>query len=834
MATTLDVFISSKMLELRPERDALFEFVDTLDYGDIHLHAWVFEKDAPATSQPTRDVYLNALRNSALYIGLLWNEFGEWTVDELERATEWGIERHVYVKDVDPDQRSYRVQALLEKYQPVTTGITTKWFKDLDELKAAVRQSIETWVDNRLRARAVGPAATVATDPGDLVELPRHLVGRATTVSEVTELLARLEPVLLHGLGGIGKTALAAAIAGEWLTSSQRPVIWLKAGSAGQDALFQGLARPFDAHQRLAGLTSEDAASTLRDVLRDSGAGLVVLDDCWNGRALFATLKALPRDLPALITSRQRYAIDRIVDVDQLSEHDASDLLLFHANRDQDQDAAALCRLLAHHPFALEIAGKTMSVRRWTAAELLSHIAERPHELALPGDFAESGRASVTDLLDATVQVLEPDVRDLFFAFGAFSTPQVSDWMLAQFNYAEIVWADDQLSCPLVVPEQSGPDQVRAAVQTLELHGLVRRLSVTARRIQRVAFLPGEDTGTTTEITEQVERYRVHDLAHAYARSRTSDEGHKKALDVCLAYTFFYAEPDPDTYQALRSELDNLLGAARFAFDRGHYHHVERFVSMLYFESRFLQVEGTELETIGLLSAAVTAARKRGDVTAQYLQLINLGNAYRQMGHLECALSVFNEALGMARREKDAEAEQQLLTNIGATYLSAGDPYTAAEHLEQGLKIARRRRDRIREGHVLSNLGYAHALVGNHDKAYAFYKKALTIARKAEDDNSAAITLANLARLFYELKSYGNAEDAGAESIDLFSRLGDRPQEASVWRDMGLVCRDAGSLEAAADAWGNARDLYLATGNAPMVEECDRLIAGLEPSDTKT
>ena len=77
VSTTLDVFISSKMQELKPERDALFALLKGLDYGDIKLNAWVFEQDAPASSRTIRDIYLRALQNSALYIGLLWNEFGD-------------------------------------------------------------------------------------------------------------------------------------------------------------------------------------------------------------------------------------------------------------------------------------------------------------------------------------------------------------------------------------------------------------------------------------------------------------------------------------------------------------------------------------------------------------------------------------------------------------------------------------------------------------------------------------------------------------------------------------------------------------------------------------
>ena len=99
--------------------------------------------DAPASGRPIREIYLQALQNSALYIGILWNEFGEWTVDEWEKASEWGIKRHLYVKDVDAKQRSPQLCQVLDAYSSVTTGITTKWFKGTDELKDAVKQSME-------------------------------------------------------------------------------------------------------------------------------------------------------------------------------------------------------------------------------------------------------------------------------------------------------------------------------------------------------------------------------------------------------------------------------------------------------------------------------------------------------------------------------------------------------------------------------------------------------------------------------------------------------------------------------------------------------------------
>src|SRR4051812_18388250 len=109
MATQIDVFVSSKMMELKAEREAIYNLLSALTYRDIRLHAWVYENDARTSDRPIRDVYLEALENCALYIGIFAKEYGEWTIDEFERATDWGIERHIYLKNLGETPRDEKL-----------------------------------------------------------------------------------------------------------------------------------------------------------------------------------------------------------------------------------------------------------------------------------------------------------------------------------------------------------------------------------------------------------------------------------------------------------------------------------------------------------------------------------------------------------------------------------------------------------------------------------------------------------------------------------------------------------------------------------------------------
>ena len=147
----LRVFVSSKMVELREERSLIYASLPPLLNGIVGLQGWIYESDAPASIDTVRQVYLDALKDSSLYVGIFGNEYGEWTIDEFERATEWGIDQLIFVKDVDAYKRDPRLTEFLSRVSTVTSGPASKWFKNNGELRSALEKSIEVWLIKRLK-----------------------------------------------------------------------------------------------------------------------------------------------------------------------------------------------------------------------------------------------------------------------------------------------------------------------------------------------------------------------------------------------------------------------------------------------------------------------------------------------------------------------------------------------------------------------------------------------------------------------------------------------------------------------------------------------------------
>ncbi|RMF77105.1 MAG: DUF4062 domain-containing protein [Chloroflexi bacterium] len=691
MTTQLDVFISSKMQELADERKALQELLPKLGQDMLRMRAWVFEQTAPASEASIREVYLDALRNSALYIGLFWNEYGEWTIDEFERATEWGIDRHIYVKNVNPEQRDPRLEQFLAKQSDVRFGITPRWFTDVDDLKEQVRRSIERWLLDRQIAHHSATTAIIATMADDVPELPRKLVGREDVIDETLALLEDNDRVLLHGFGGTGKSAVAASIAAEWIDDGRGQVIWMKAGNAPADDLFEALGRAFGAQQQIAAVEGDARVQAVRHLLAEN-KGLLVLDDVWNGAALATMVKALPRRMPLLATSRQRYPLDEIIEVGQLKPDEALKLLGLHLRRRDFSDNAAahqLCEMLGYHAFALEVASKTMKAYSLEPAELVQRIEDAPHDLVMPANFGELGRTSIKALLDASIDALDRNLYDVFVTFGGMFEPTVTPELLARTMHAD----DDRLA---------------DALADLDMRGLV-----SARSLKQIPY------------------YQMHDLAYSYARTMFLNKGlgYDDAIAACREFAAAHAA-DLDL---LDIEQSNLLEAAETAQQLGQPDAVMDIMRCLTVDGPYMAARGHTSRSLQLHHDAIDIALERGESEVAHYLLSRLGNNYASFaGDFATAFEIYERAYMLAEQMGDAHRQAILLTVMGTVRFRQGAD-DADDYHARAEAIARENDDDVALCQILEHRGgeaYMHPQQPDYERGRQFSDEAAAIAER--------------------------------------------------------------------------------------------------------
>jgi tetratricopeptide (TPR) repeat protein len=799
MSTVLNIFISSKMVELKAERDAVFKLIPTLDYGDIKLHAWLFEEDAGASSEAIRRIYLDTLQNSALYVGIFWQEHGKWTIDEFDRATEWGLERHIFVKDVEANKRDPNLTAFLNKQGDVKRGITAKWFTGKNEnqqianLCAAVKKSLDIWVEKYRSGPRGESSACIYETSSAILERPRKLIGRDEELKTAKVFLVSGEQVLLQGFSGIGKTALAAEIAAQYT-----PLIWLRAGRNNETELFEALARPFNAQEAIAKESGLGKVHMMRSILAQSSIKLVVLDDAWNGQALQVVMQAVPPNIALLVTSRRRYGLDRIITIGDLDPNQSLELLAHYAKQNylNDTNAAELCKKLGYLPFALRLAGLNLKMNQWNPYQLIIRIDNLSEDLTVPLDFIESGRETVAKLIQVSLSALDNEIRKIFLMFGAFFATQMTPEILFLYSIVSPEMIDLQLKTVRgmspnlqCIPDkqlwsqilrhilnQINPNPIQKTLEVLYLHGLVERQ-------------PDNDVSIVS--------YRIHDLAYSYVKAQNSNSQHMNALQACLAYVEHYNEPLLQNFMALYPELDNLMGAVAWAFEIERYAEVEEFASKLYSESQFLIYRGFYTEAVILLNQAAESAKRVGNRHNQLHHISNLGSAISSLGQLDESINYYKQALNISCEIGDQIGEWHQLTNLGVVYNDLGLLNNAIDYYQRALKIVCDIGDQQGQISILTSLGLAYNNSGYKKKAMSCHYKALTIGREIGDRLEEGANLGYLGRIYTDLGQIKKAIKYLNQSVIIFHKLGDKRLESIFLGNLGASYELLGELEKA-------------------------------------
>ena len=328
--------------------------------------------------------------------------------------------------------------------------------------------------------------------PSYFVERPEVSIElKKLLLSATTEKTGTLVISAIYGLGGIGKSTLAAALAQEkevqaffpdgifWATLGQQPDIlsflhgWIQ-------ALGDYDFKP----------TGIDAASLhLRTLLADKKA-LLVVDDLWNVEDI-DPFRVAVNQCKLLVTTREvpvkgaiRYDLDVMTESQSLAL--LTGYLKHELNLADQKQAKILAKIVGYLPLALEL----------TAAQVEDDIpwAELIEELQ-----AEIANLEILDRLEAGDTANE-EKRKHYSLIACFnlSLKRLNGQRLRQFSWLGVLPDDVTITEKMAATLWDCP--VREARQTLR-------------------YLRGKALLLTGVSSEQLTSYRVHDLLHDLARN---------------------------------------------------------------------------------------------------------------------------------------------------------------------------------------------------------------------------------------------------------------------------------------------------------------------------
>lgn len=476
-------------------------------------------------------------------------------------------------------------------------------------------------------------SARIYTRSGSVLENPRRLVGRDELIGTVMNLLAENAHVLLHGLAGIGKTAIAGTVAARYLEAGNKQVIWIELGRQSADALFEALAQALGQYPALATAKGDERIAVIRNMLLETDA-LLVIDNIWNERAVLPIIRAIPQTMPLIMTSRIAVSIDgKMLDVNALTKEGALSLLSFHANHEYrgNEKAVRLCTVLGNHPYAVEMAGKRLQIyRHLTPERLLLDIQSAPHNIVVTGMLGIEEQRSVKDLLAESVDELPDKLRDLLVAMGGLFASRASLNLLAQVRGTSL-------------------DALEAELGELERNGLLQ--------LNMDDAIPAH--------------YRLHDLTYSYVHTMFGNQADN--ISPVIRGVFSFVRDHVPDYDALKFDLTNILGAARSAYYSGDEDNLIAIMRSLVVDANYLTARGPSTSALELLQAAIKAATAREDYNAAHYFNAKLGNLYFQVtAQYDLAVQAYGEALTFARLMKDLKREAITLSLVATARFKAG------------------------------------------------------------------------------------------------------------------------------------------------------------------
>jgi DNA-binding SARP family transcriptional activator/tetratricopeptide (TPR) repeat protein len=651
----------------------------------------------------------------------------------------------------------------------------------------------------RRRYQALRRAEVPAQLPGDVA----GFVGRAGELARLDGLLsdrrAGRSAVLsaIGGTAGVGKTALAVHWAHRVRDKFPDGQLYVNlhgyspAAPADPAAVLGGFLRALGVPDPRIPAEAAAAAVMFREHLADRRV-LVVLDNAADAEQVRPLLPDAPGCL-ALVTSRQTLAAlaDAVpVNLDMLPPGDAIALLMgiLGAGRVAAEPAAAaeVARLCAYLPLALRIAAANLSDEESIAgyAARLAASEDRLAALSVAGDE----RAAVRTAFELSYTDLPAPAKRMFRLLGVAPGPDISVPAAACLAAVDQLQAKDLLdrlvAAHLVDEDRPG---------RYNMHDLLRAYATQLAHT------------TDADPQRQTATHRVldHYLHTAYTADRLLDPA-RDMLALTPPQPRSTPEHPTDRAQALAwftAERPVLVAAVDHAAATGFDTHTWQLTWVL---GTFLDWWGHWHDWAATGRAAVAAAGRLGDPTAQARAHRILARAYSQLGRLDDAHTHLTQALNLAARAGDPIGQAHTHVNLAYLCERQGHPAHALEHARHTLHLFRAVGHQDGLADALNAVGWFHALLGDHQQALTYCQQALTLLQELDDRVGQANTWDSLGYAHHHLGHHAQALTCYQHALNLIREVGHRYYEATFLTRLGDAHHAAGNDQAARDAWQHA------------------------------
>lgn len=605
-----------------------------------------------------------------------------------------------------------------------------------------------------------------------------HFVGRQREVGAIAKLLmpatspaitttadAPVGPtiVALVGMGGIGKTTLAAHVAHHLRNEFSDGILWGRVATDNPLDILQSWAQAYG-YDFSSISSAESRAAAVRTMLAEKQA-LVVLDDVLTLEAGRLLLPNAAGCAVIITTRNQDIAVAlhaQTLTIEELTTQHGIDLLtslLGAARVEQELEAAhAICEWLHHLPLAVElVAQRLVSRPRQSFAAMVERLEAASYRL----DLSISDRAVRTSFL-VSWEALTAEQQHIFALLGVF------------------------------------------AGRALTVDALASVAEVTQPVVEDTLM----DLAALSLVSEEGERYRQHPLLADFAQEQLGEESEPYLR--LATYFLTFAQTNQTNYELLDPEWENVM------FGMENAHRLQEWQLVLDYAETLTEPWFTRAEYTRARQGyawAVESAQQLQEEEAEARLLYHWGSACAQQGDYDDANDILNRSLQSAYRLEigDIIADVQFKSAIINIEQSN---YLEAEQLLANCKIIRTDLD---DTVGIASVAYWQGVLafrtGNYKMARNYCLDASHIQFQENDELGLLRTYRLLTDISFERDEFENALHYGQQALNLAQEWHNKGEYAAALYNLSKVYRLLGNLEQAEKCAEDSLKLFQHVGS---------------------
>ncbi|MEH1923215.1 tetratricopeptide repeat protein, partial [Nostoc sp.] len=207
--------------------------------------------------------------------------------------------------------------------------------------------------------------------------------------------------------------------------------------------------------------------------------------------------------------------------------------------------------------------------------------------------------------------------------------------------------------------------------------------------------------------------------------------------------------------------------------------------------------KGKVEEAIALYNQSLEIDERIGNIQGKAATLHCLAMIYANRGEVEQAIALYNESLEIDERIGNVQGKAATLHQLGILYVNTLEVEQAITLFNQSLEITERIGNLQGKAATLHQLGYIYANKGEVDQAIALFNQSLEITEHIGDVQTKAATLHCLGCIYANKGEVDQAIALYNESLEIDERIGDVQGKAATLHCLGCIYANKGEVDQA-------------------------------------